>query len=98
MTDNKVALITGASRGIGKACAIEMAKAGFDVVITYAGNTEAAEQTIKELKEIGVNAEAYRFDVSDKEQVDKALDEIITKYGISRKRYETKPPFIPSDK
>lgn len=48
MTERKVALITGASRGIGKACAIELAKAGYDIAVNYAGNVEAANKTIEE--------------------------------------------------
>ena len=48
MTDKKVALVTGGSRGIGKACALELAKAGCDVVINFAGNVEAAEKTVEE--------------------------------------------------
>src|SRR5574344_1370506 len=76
----KLALVTGGSRGIGKACAIELAKAGCDVVITYAGNVEAADKTVEELKALGVNAEAYKFDVSKKEEVDEAIAKIIEKY------------------
>ena len=48
---DKVALITGASRGIGRACAIELAKAGYDIAVSYAGNDEAANNTINELLE-----------------------------------------------
>lgn len=81
MSEKKVALITGASRGIGRACALRFAKEGFDVVITYAGNTEAAEKTVKEIKELGAEGYSYKFDVSKKEEVDKALDEIINKFG-----------------
>ncbi len=81
MTDRKVALVTGASRGIGKACAIELAKAGCDVVITYAGNSEAAEKTVEELKALGVNAESYKFDVSNQAEVDEAIAKIIEKHG-----------------
>ena len=50
MTDKKVALVTGGSRGIGKACALELAHAGYDVVINYAGNEEAANKTVEEIK------------------------------------------------
>ena len=81
MTDNKVALVTGASRGIGKACAIELAKAGYDVAISYAGNDEAANKTIEELNEIGIKSKAYKFNVADKEACQKAVEEVINDFG-----------------
>ena len=77
----KLALVTGGSRGIGKACALKLAEAGYDVVINYAGNTEAANQTIEELKTFGIQAEAYKFDVSNQEEVDENIAKIIEKYG-----------------
>lgn len=81
MTEKKVALVTGGSRGIGKACALELAAAGCDVVINYAGNVEAADNTVEELKALGANAESYKFDVSNQEEVDEAIAKIIEKYG-----------------
>ena len=81
MTDKKVALVTGGSRGIGKACAIELAKAGCDVVITYAGNSAAAEKTVEELTALGSNSDSYKFDVSNQAEVDEAIAKIIEKYG-----------------
>ena len=81
MTDKKVALVTGGSRGIGKACALELAKAGFDVIINYAGNVEAANKTVEEIKALGVESEAYRFDVSNAEEVEASIAQIVEKYG-----------------
>lgn len=81
MADKKVALVTGGSRGIGKACALELAKAGCDVVINYAGNVDAANQTVEELKALGSNSEAYKFDVSNQAEVDESVAKIIEKYG-----------------
>ena len=78
---DKVALITGASRGIGKACAIELAKAGYDIAVSYAGNEEAANNTVKELLELGVKAKSYKFDVADKEACAKAVEEVMAEFG-----------------
>ena len=77
----KLALVTGGSRGIGKACALELAKCGYDVVINYAGNTEAANKTVEEIKALGVEAEAFKFDVSNQAEVEENIAKIIEKYG-----------------
>ncbi len=77
----KLALVTGGSRGIGRACALKLAQAGYDVVINYAGNEEAANKTVEEIKALGVNAEAYKFDISNNEEVTKTIEEIIAKHG-----------------
>ena len=81
MTDKKVALVTGGSRGIGKACALELAKAGYDVVINYVGNEEAANQTVSELTALGVEAYAAKFDVTDKDAVDSGVAKVMEKFG-----------------
>ncbi len=62
---NKTALVTGASRGIGKAIALKLAESGMDIALIYAGNATAAEQCQKEIEALGVRAKAYQCDVSD---------------------------------
>lgn len=81
MAENKVALVTGGSRGIGKACAIELAKAGYEIAISYAGNDEAANKTIEELQALNIKAKSYKFDVSNKEACSKAVEEVMTEFG-----------------
>ncbi len=81
MSENKTALITGGSRGIGKACALELARAGFNIAISYAGNDEAANKTLSELKELGIEAKSYKFDVSDKESCAKAVEQVLKDFG-----------------
>jgi len=81
MGERKLALVTGGSRGIGKACALELAKNDFDVVINYAGNTDAANATVEELKALGVTAEAVKFDISNKAQAEENISKILEKYG-----------------
>ncbi len=73
---NKIVLITGASRGIGKAAAIAFAKAGYDVAVNYNNSAEAAGTLCSELKNYGVNAAAFQADVSVRSQVDKMVSEI----------------------
>ena len=81
MGENKVAIITGSSRGIGKACALELAKAGYDIAVCYAGNEEAANQTLSEIKALGVNAKTYKFNVSSKEECKQAVNAVLADFG-----------------
>ena len=80
MSEN-LALVTGGSRGIGKACALHLAQAGYNVVINYAGNEEAAKQTVSELEALGIKAEAVKFDISNHNEAQEAVAKIIEKYG-----------------
>ena len=77
---SKTALITGGSRGIGKACAIELAKNGFNIAITFVGNEEAANQTINELTSLGVKAKSYKFDISDKTACAEAVEKVVAEF------------------
>ncbi len=71
--ENKYALVTGGSRGIGRACCIELAKMGYNILVNYRGNKAAADETIKLIEEQGVKAEGMQFDVADKAAVEKAI-------------------------
>ncbi|MCX6226431.1 MAG: SDR family NAD(P)-dependent oxidoreductase, partial [Bacteroidia bacterium] len=68
------ALVTGGSRGIGKAISIELSRQGFPVIINYNSNDEAANQTKQIIEDQGGIAELLKFDVSDVEAVDNALE------------------------
>lgn len=70
----KYALITGASRGLGKAIALRLAKDGFAVIINYQSNQEAAEDTLKQIQEAGNTGELLPFDVSDPKAIEAALE------------------------
>lgn len=65
----KTALVTGASRGIGRTIALELASAGANVAVIYAGSAEKAEAVAAEIREKGVNAKAYCCDVANGEAV-----------------------------
>lgn len=79
--DKKIAIVTGGSRGIGKACSIELAKEGYTVVVNYAGNEEAANATVAEIKANGGDARAMQFDVSDKESVKASIGAVVKEFG-----------------
>jgi 3-oxoacyl-[acyl-carrier protein] reductase len=69
----KYALVTGGSRGIGRAVCIKMAEMGYNVLINYKSNEEEANNTLALVKEKGVDGEILQFDVADKEQIKSKL-------------------------
>ncbi|MCH5158201.1 MAG: SDR family oxidoreductase [Clostridiales bacterium] len=77
----KTAIITGASRGIGKACAIGLAKAGYTVVINYSRSKEEAEKVLATVKENGGDGMIYCADVTDKKQVNEMIRTVDKTYG-----------------
>ncbi len=81
MLKGKKALITGASRGIGRAIAIEFAKQGADVAIVYAGNEAAAEETKAECLKYEVNAVTYKCDVADFEATKETVTQVKKEFG-----------------
>lgn len=73
---NKIALVTGASRGLGKDSALQLAKKGFDIIITYQTKKEFADQVVKEIQTIGQKAFALPLDISTTTGFDKFITEV----------------------
>lgn len=81
MLKEKVAVVTGASRGIGKAIALKLASMDMTVIVNYAGSKEKAENVVKEIEEKGGRAEAIQCDVSDFTQCQKMIEDVHKRYG-----------------
>lgn len=79
--DGKVALVTGASRGIGRAVALTLAKEGAKVAINYAGNEAAAEEVKKEIEALGGDAIIVKANVADSAEVEAMVDKTIAELG-----------------
>ena len=77
----RVALVTGGSRGIGRAIALELARAGAQVVFTYVSNPEAAAETEKAIAEAGGRGRAQRCDVADHEALEALVAQILQEHG-----------------
>lgn len=77
----KIALVTGAGRGIGRQIALTLAGYGATVIVNYNGSKEKAEETVKEIEEDGGQAEAIQCSVADFSQSRELIDSIVKKYG-----------------
>ena len=82
MLKNKVAIVTGGSRGIGKAIALELAREGADIAVIYNGNKKSAEEVCQEISKLGQKALASQCDVSDFDKVGETITEIKNTLGI----------------
>ncbi|WP_374719158.1 3-oxoacyl-[acyl-carrier-protein] reductase [Parageobacillus toebii] len=80
MLQGKVALVTGASRGIGRAIALELARQGAKVAVNYAGNEAKANEVVEEIKNMGGEAFAIQADVSNVEAVDQMVKAVLERF------------------
>lgn len=81
MLDGKIAVVTGASRGIGRAIASKLAMQGATVVVNYNGSEEKAQEVVREIEAKGGKAEAIQCNVSDYESAGTFFSSVIKKYG-----------------
>ena len=81
LLENQVVLVTGGSRGIGKSVALACAREGAHVIINYAGNVKAAEETVKEISDLGQKCLAVQADVSKLADVERLIEEATAEFG-----------------
>jgi len=79
--EDKIVLITGSSRGIGRATALAFAKEGADVVVNYVKDKKSADEVVKQIENFGRKAFAIQADVSKETEVKKIVDEAVKKFG-----------------
>ncbi len=77
----KNALVTGASRGIGRAIALELAKRGANVAVNYAGSEAKAEAVVSEIQQLGRQAFKIRANVADESEVKAMIKEVVSRFG-----------------
>jgi glucose 1-dehydrogenase len=78
---DQIALVTGASRGIGRATALALAAEGANVALTYRSHPEEAETVADEIRALGREALVIAGDVADEDQVQKAVDDVVDQFG-----------------
>jgi len=81
MFKDKVVLITGASRGIGKATAIKFSELGANVIVNYVRDENSANKVVEEIKKLGGNAISIQADISKKEEIDKLVELSFKEFG-----------------
>ncbi|HHQ6837824.1 TPA: 3-oxoacyl-[acyl-carrier-protein] reductase [Staphylococcus aureus] len=77
----KSALVTGASRGIGRSIALQLAEEGYNVAVNYAGSKEKAEAVVEEIKAKGVDSFAIQANVADADEVKAMIKEVVIQFG-----------------
>jgi glucose 1-dehydrogenase len=97
--DGRVAIVTGASRGIGKGCALALAEDGADVVVNYRSHPEDAAESVRAIQALGRRAAAYEADVSDRAQVDALIDFTLARFGrldalVANAYHSVREPFL----
>ncbi|MEW9676434.1 3-oxoacyl-[acyl-carrier-protein] reductase [Lentibacillus sp. L22] len=81
MLEGKTALVTGASRGIGRAIALELARQGANVTVNYAGNEAKAQMVVEEIQKLGAKAFKVKADVTNEADVKDMVKQIISEFG-----------------
>jgi 3-oxoacyl-[acyl-carrier protein] reductase len=81
MLEGKIALVTGAAKGIGRSIALALASEGAVVVVNYQGSKERAEQVVEEIKALGSDGMSYQCNVADTKAVDEMVKSVIKTYG-----------------
>ncbi len=81
VAERRVALVTGGSRGIGRAICCALAQDGMDIAVVYAGNSDAARDTVAACEELGAAARAYQCDVADSDAVDTVVRQVLADFG-----------------
>ncbi|MCH5377892.1 MAG: SDR family oxidoreductase [Planctomycetes bacterium] len=78
----RVALVTGSSRGIGRACALRLAEAGADIIVNYVSSKSAAMDVAEEIRKMGRSAAVVRADVSERDDVDSMIEFVKLEFGM----------------
>src|SRR5699024_11766287 len=81
MLQGKIALVTGSSRGIGRAIALELAKQGANIAVNYAGSEDKAEEVVQEIKALGVEAIKIKENVAKEDDVKAMIKEVTKTFG-----------------
>lgn len=79
--EQQIAIVTGGSKGIGRAICVELARSGYYIIINYMGDKKGAEQTLAEVKDADSQGEIYQFDVRDMAVAEKVVEDIAERLG-----------------
>src|SRR3984885_9773640 len=81
LIENKVAIVTGGSRGIGEAIVLKLAESGAHVAFTYVSSNEKAKSLEEKIKSLGVNAKAYRSNAGNYQECEALVNDVVKEFG-----------------